>query len=92
MVFTKEKEGLPKDGAFIRSIVSTTMADAIANYYGIELIQVLTGFKYIGQKMLEFEQTGKGHYLFGYNRKTHLLHVILFFPSVALLSWICTLF
>jgi len=32
-----------------------------------------------------------GHYLFGYNWKTHLLHVILFVPSVALLSWICTL-
>lgn len=32
-----------------------------------------------------------GHYLFGYNRKTHLLHVILFFPCVALLSWMCTL-
>jgi len=33
-----------------------------------------------------------GRYLFGYNWKTHLLHVIMFFPSVALLSWICTLF
>ncbi len=32
-----------------------------------------------------------GHYLFGYNRKTHIAHVIGFFPSVALLSWICTL-
>ena len=32
-----------------------------------------------------------GHYLFGYNWKTHLTHVICFFPSVALLSWICTL-
>ena len=53
------------DGAFIRSIVSTTMADAIASYYGISLIEVLTGFKYIGQKMLEFEKSGKGTYLFG---------------------------
>ena len=32
-----------------------------------------------------------GHYLFGYNWKTHLTHVICFFPAVALLSWICTL-
>ena len=56
---------LPKDGAFIRSIVSTNMADAIAKYYGIQLIEVLTGFKFIGQKILEFEKTGEGTYLFG---------------------------
>lgn len=61
----KELFGLPADGAFIRSIVSTNMADAIAEYYGIELIEVLTGFKFIGQKILEFEKTGKGTYLFG---------------------------
>lgn len=56
---------LPQDGAFIRSIVSTNMADAIAKYYGIQLVEVLTGFKFIGQKMLEFEKTGNGTYLFG---------------------------
>lgn len=56
---------LPEDGAFIRSIVSTNMADAIAKYYGIQLVEVLTGFKFIGQKMLEFETTGNGTYLFG---------------------------
>lgn len=61
----KEISGLPEDGAFIRSIVSTNMADAIAEYYGIQLIEVLTGFKFIGQKMLEFEKSGKGTYLFG---------------------------
>ncbi len=62
----KELQGsLPADGAFIRSIVSTNMADAIAKYYGIQLIEVLTGFKFIGQKMLEFETKGTGTYLFG---------------------------
>lgn len=61
----KELEGLPADGAFVKSIVSTNMADAIAKYYNIELIEVLTGFKFIGQKILEFENTGKGTYLFG---------------------------
>ena len=59
------KEGLPADGAFVKSIVSTNMADAIAKHYGIQLIEVLTGFKFIGQKILEFETTGKGTYLFG---------------------------
>lgn len=63
---TKALRGsLPEDGAFIRSIVTTNMADAIAKYYGVELVEVLTGFKFIGQKMLEFEKTGKGTYLFG---------------------------
>ena len=61
----KEREGLTKDGAFIKSIVSTNMADAIAKYYGIQLVEVLTGFKFIGQKMLEFETKGTGTYLFG---------------------------
>jgi len=61
----KELAPLPKDGAFVKSIVSTNMADAIAKNYGIELIEVLTGFKYIGQKILEFETTKKGTYLFG---------------------------
>ena len=53
----KERDGsLPADGAFIRSIVSTNMADAIADYYGIELVEVLTGFKYIGEQIKWFEQ------------------------------------
>lgn len=59
------KGSLPEDGAFIRSIVTTNLADAIADYYGVELIEVLTGFKFIGQKILEFENTKKGTYLFG---------------------------
>ncbi len=62
----KERDGsLPADGAFIKSIVSTNMADAIAKYYGIRLIEVLTGFKFIGQQILKFETEGKGTYLFG---------------------------
>lgn len=61
----KELYGLPEDGAFIKSIVSTNMADAIAKYYEIALVEVLTGFKFIGQKILEFEKTKKGTYLFG---------------------------
>lgn len=61
----KEKEGLPADGALIKSIVTTNMVDAVAKYYGIELIEVLTGFKFIGQKILQFETEGKGTYLFG---------------------------
>ena len=63
----KAKEGkLPEDGALIKTIVTTNMADAIAKYYGVKLIEVLTGFKYIGQQILGFETSGKGTYLFGF--------------------------
>lgn len=58
--------GLPDDGALIKTIVTTNMADAIAKAYGVELIEVLTGFKYIGQQILGFEQKKKGTYLFGF--------------------------
>ena len=60
------KEGLPEDGALVKSIVTSNLAKAIAKGYGIELIEVLTGFKFIGQQILKFETTGKGHYLFGF--------------------------
>ncbi len=56
---------IPSDGAVVKSIVSTNMLDAIAKGYGVRLIEVLTGFKYIGQKILEFENNGNGTYLFG---------------------------
>lgn len=62
----KETQGLPDDGALIKTIVTTNMADAIAKAYGVKLIEVLTGFKYIGQQILGFEQSGKGTYLFGF--------------------------
>ena len=62
----KEKQGLPKDGALIKTIVTTNMADAIAKYYNVNLIECLTGFKYIGQQILKFETTGVGTYLFGF--------------------------
>lgn len=62
----KEKQGLPKDGALIKTIVTTNMADAIAEYYHVRLIEVLTGFKYIGQQILGFEQNHSGTYLFGF--------------------------
>ncbi len=59
-------QGLPEDGALIKTIVTTNMADAIAKAYNAKLIEVLTGFKYIGQQILGFEQSGKGTYLFGF--------------------------
>ena len=57
---------LPEDGALIKTIVTTNLADAIAKGYGVNLIEVLTGFKFIGQQILGFENSGKGSYLFGF--------------------------
>ena len=62
----KTKNGtMPENPAFVESIVSTDMAKAIAAAYDVELIEVLTGFKYIGEQMLKFEQTGCNNYVFG---------------------------
>ena len=57
---------LPEDGTLIKTIVTTNLADAIAKGYGVNLIEVLTGFKFIGQQILGFENSGKGTYLFGF--------------------------
>lgn len=60
------EKGLPEDGALISTIVTTNMAAAIAKAYGVKFIEVLTGFKFIGQQILGFENSGKGTYLFGF--------------------------
>ena len=57
---------LPEDGALVKTTVTTNLADAIAKGYNVNLIEVLTGFKYIGQQILGFENSGKGTYLFGF--------------------------
>ena len=62
----KEKGILPSNGALIKTIVSSNMADAIAKEYNIKLIEVLTGFKYIGEQIKLFEQKGDYEYLFGF--------------------------
>lgn len=61
----KEKGEIPSDGQVIKSIVTTNMVDAIAKAYDAQLVEVLTGFKYIGQQILKGEKTGHGSYLFG---------------------------
>lgn len=62
----KQAKGqIPADGQVIKSIVTTNLVDAIAKGYDAELIEVLTGFKWIGQQVLKNEAAGKGTYLFG---------------------------
>ncbi len=62
----KELDKLPTNGAVIKTIVTTEMVRKIAEKYNTELIDVLTGFKYIGEKIKEFEESKKSTYLFGF--------------------------
>lgn len=57
---------LPRDGMLVKTIVTTNLVDAIANYYNIDVVECLTGFKWIGKEILKTELTGKGTYLFGF--------------------------
>ncbi|MBQ8261894.1 MAG: phospho-sugar mutase [Lachnospiraceae bacterium] len=56
---------MPENPALVTTIVTTNMAHAITKAYGIKLIEVLTGFKYIGEQIKFFEQTGSNNYVFG---------------------------
>ena len=57
---------MPQNGAVIKTIVSSNLTDAIAKEYQMKLFEVLTGFKYIGEKIKEFEQSGNYEYVFGF--------------------------
>ncbi len=57
---------LPENGVVIKTIVTTELAAAIAKAYNIEIMNVLTGFKYIGEKMTAFAETGSHTYLIGF--------------------------
>ncbi|MBR6401658.1 MAG: phospho-sugar mutase [Firmicutes bacterium] len=63
----KKAQGkLPKNGAVVSTIVSTDMSKAICAEYGMKYYDVLTGFKYIGEKIKEFETSGEYVYMFGF--------------------------
>jgi len=62
----KELGLIPENGAIVSTIVSTNMTHPVAEYYDLKLIEVLTGFKYIGEQIKLFEQTGSNTYLFGF--------------------------
>ena len=62
----KERGTLPSNGAVVKTIVTSEFGAAIARHYGAAVFNTLTGFKYIGEKMNEFEASGEYTYLFGY--------------------------
>ena len=63
----KSEDGtMPKNGALVKTIVTTELARALATSYGVTTFDVLTGFKFIGEKIKEWEQNGEYTYLFGF--------------------------
>ncbi len=62
----RERNNIPENGILIKTIVSSNLADAISKKYNIELKEVLTGFKYIGEQIKIFEKTNENTYLFGF--------------------------
>lgn len=62
----KAQGKIPENGALIKTIVSSNLADAIAKEYNLKLIEVLTGFKFIGEQMKIFDETKKYEYMFGF--------------------------
>ena len=63
----KSEDGtMPKNGALVKTIVTTELARVLATSYGVTTFDVLTGFKFIGEKIKEWEQNGKYTYLFGF--------------------------
>ncbi|RFU71438.1 phospho-sugar mutase [Peribacillus saganii] len=62
----QQKGKLPANGAVLKTIVTSEIGREIASRYGLETIDVLTGFKFIAEKINEFEKTGKHTFLFGY--------------------------
>lgn len=62
----QEKGELPANGVAVKSIVSTDLADAIIESYGLEMVEVLTGFKFIAEKIKEYEETNEHTFLMGF--------------------------
>ncbi|RCW43825.1 MULTISPECIES: phospho-sugar mutase [unclassified Halanaerobium] len=62
----KEKGELPDNGVIIKTIVSTEMVREIAADYNVEVMDVLTGFKFIGEKITEFEESGEKEFILGF--------------------------
>lgn len=56
---------MPENPALVKTIVTTNLADALTEAYGVKMIEVLTGFKFIGEQIKWFEETGSNHYVFG---------------------------
>lgn len=64
--FLKTRTGLPDNKVVIKTIVTSELGGIVAKANGAEVVDVLTGFKYIGEHMTEYEKTGEKTFAFGY--------------------------
>jgi len=62
----QQKQTLPQNGFVVKTIVTSELARDIANNYKVEVIEVLTGFKFIGEKIKELDEYGDKKYIFGF--------------------------
>ena len=62
----KAENALPENGAVVKSFVSTGLAQAVCKNYGVELVETPVGFKFIGEKIAEYEKTGDKTFIFGF--------------------------
>ena len=60
------RNAMPENGVVLKTIVTSELGKAIADKYGVKMMDVLTGFKFISEKILEFEETAESTFLFGY--------------------------
>lgn len=69
----KEAGKLPDNGAVVKTVVTGELGAAVARHFGMDVLNTLTGFKYIGEKMSEFERTGSRTFVFGYEESCGFL-------------------
>ena len=62
----KEKGTLPENGVVLKTIVTSEIGRTIAKAYGLDTVDTLTGFKFIGEKIKQYEETGQYEFQFGY--------------------------
>ena len=65
-ILTRRKERLKKNSVILKSIVTNDFGAAVAKSYGVETVETLTGFKYIGEAMTAYEETGEHDFIMGY--------------------------
>lgn len=70
----KEREKVSKKAAIIKTIVTTDMSKSIAESFNVKTIEVLTGFKYIGEKIKEFEEKKCNNFIFGFEESYGYLY------------------
>jgi len=62
----REMGTLPEDARIVKTVVTTELGDAVAGHFGVKTVNVLVGFKYIGEQIKDMEEKASGTYIFGF--------------------------